>query len=76
MTREPSEILAARLRTAFDLFDAGVALKREQLRRERPDLGPEELERRLVAWLRTRPGAEHGDAEGRALSWPLPGRDA
>jgi hypothetical protein len=28
----------------------------------------------LVAWLRDRPGAEHGDAAGRPIPWPRPSR--
>lgn len=64
------EVLVARLRVAFDLHEAGVRLMRENLRRRHPDAGEEEIERRLVAWLRERPGAEHGDAD--AVLRPLP----
>jgi hypothetical protein len=52
------------------MFDAGVDLMRQRLRREHPDDGSEEIERRITAWLQQRPGAEHGDAEGRPGSWP------
>ena len=54
-----------RLRLAFDLFQAGVDLMRQNLRREHPDLPQADIERLLAAWLSTRPGAEHGDAVGR-----------
>ena len=65
-----SEAAAARLRLAFELFEAGVAMTRANLRRERPEWTPAQVEARLVEWLRERPGAEHGDAEGRPGHWP------
>lgn len=55
---------AARLRTALRLFDDGVALMRQNLHRADPDASEEEIARRLAAWLRRRPGAEHGDGAG------------
>jgi hypothetical protein len=67
---ESSLTPAARLRLALDLFESGVALMRQRLRRERPDADEQELERALAEWLRTRPGAEAGDAPGRPR--PLP----
>lgn len=60
---------AHRLRLAFDLFAAGEALVRQQLRRRFPDVSEEEIERRLEAWLSERPGAELGDASGRPVVW-------
>lgn len=54
-----------RLRQALELFDEGMALMRQNLRRRHPQATEEEIERRLHAWLRTRPGAEHGDGWGR-----------
>lgn len=54
-----------RLRLALDLFDSGVKLMRQKLQREHPDLAPREIDRLLAAWISTRPGAEHGDSEGR-----------
>jgi Rv0078B-related antitoxin len=41
-----------------------------QLRREHPSATDEDIEALLVAWLETRPGAENGDAWGRAITWP------
>lgn len=61
---------AARLRTALDLFEAGVEMMRQRLRRDHPDLADREIVARVGAWLRDRPGAEFGDAVGRRLSWP------
>ena len=62
--------LARRLRSAFDLFDAGVEMMRMSLRRRYPDASDDEIARRLTDWLRERPGAEHGDGVGvvRSLS--------
>jgi Rv0078B-related antitoxin len=64
------EVLAARLRTALDLCALGESIRRAQLRREHPDVTDDEIEALLAAWLMTRPGAEHGDAWGRPISWP------
>jgi hypothetical protein len=57
-------VLSARLRTALGLHDSGVALKRAQLRRADPSASEKLIAERLGAWLRTRPGALHGDSEG------------
>ena len=64
------DTLAIRLRTAFDLCELGESMRRAQRRREHPDATDEEIEALLVAWLETRPGAEHGDGWGRAISSP------
>jgi hypothetical protein len=61
---------AERLRLALDLFAAGEALMRQNLRRRFPEASAAEIEERLAAWLSERPGAEFGDAEGRPTSWP------
>ena len=64
------EKAAARLRMALDLFETGVEMMRQKLRRDHPDLTDDEVEARLGAWLRERPGAEFGDAVGRPATWP------
>jgi hypothetical protein len=51
-------------RATLDLFQTGVDLMRQNLRRRHPDAGDEEIERRLREWLRDRPGAESGDCPG------------
>lgn len=61
---------AQRLRTAFELFEAGVALMTARLRRMHPEASAAELEALLREWLLSRPGAEHGDADGIPDSWP------
>jgi hypothetical protein len=68
-----NEAAAARLRVALELFETGVEMKRQKLRRDHPDLTGDEIERRVAAWLRERPGADFGDAVGRPVTWP---RDA
>jgi len=65
VTTTDHDLIRARLRQAFDLFEAGVSMRRASLRREHPDARPEDIERLLREWLATRPGAEHGDAVGR-----------
>ena len=65
---------ARRLRLALELFETGEAMMRERLRREHPELSAAEIEARLLAWLRERPGAEHGDTSGRPVTWPRAGR--
>jgi Rv0078B-related antitoxin len=64
------EAAARRLRLALDLFSTGEQLMRQRLRREHPELSAPEIERRLVKWLRTRPGAEFGDSPGTPVAWP------
>ena len=59
--------VAAAFRTTVDLFETGVAMKRQSLRRSHPDASEEEIERRLRHWLHERPGAEHGDSPGRRV---------
>lgn len=66
-------IAEAKLRTAFDLFDAGVDLMRQNLRGRHPEAAPREIEERLTAWLSERPGAEAGDAVGVSRPWPSRG---
>jgi hypothetical protein len=61
---------AAKLRLACDLFDSGVAMMRETLHRKFPTAAESAIADALAAWLRERPGAEHGDAPGRLREWP------
>lgn len=59
---------AGSLRVALDLFETGVALMRENLRRQHPHADEDELTRRLATWLQHRAGAETGDADGVAVN--------
>ena len=54
-------------RATLDLFEAGVEIMRQNLRRDDPSADDEEIDRRLGQWLRTRPGAEFGDSPGRLV---------
>jgi hypothetical protein len=65
---------AEHLRLAFELFEVGVDLYREKVRREAPGISEEDLDRRVGEWLMVRPGAELGDAPGRAAPTRLEGR--
>lgn len=53
------------------MHEDGVALMRQNLRRRHPEATPEEVEELLAAWLRERPGAEHGDGVGEPVSVEL-----
>jgi hypothetical protein len=59
--------IADAFRTTLDLFEVGVDLMRQNLRREHPEAGGEEIERLLREWLLNRPGAESGDCPGRPV---------
>jgi hypothetical protein len=58
---------ARTFRLTLDLFDAGVQLMRQNLRRRSPEADDQVIDRQLLSWLRERPGAEHGDSPGRPL---------
>ena len=59
-----------RFRVALDLYEVGEKMMRQNLRRRYPAARDEEIEQRLIEWLRHRPGAEHGDCDGRPIDWP------
>jgi hypothetical protein len=61
---------AERFALAEDMFLTGVALMRQNLRRASPNATDAEIDRELVAWLSTRPGAEKGDSPGVERPWP------
>jgi hypothetical protein len=51
----------------LDLFETGVALMRQNLRRADPVATDNDINLRLHRWLRQRPGAEAGDSVGRPI---------
>jgi hypothetical protein len=53
--------------TTLDLFDTGLDLMRQNLRRADPAASEDEIDHRLRQWLRERPGAESGDCPGRLV---------
>lgn len=54
-------------RTTLELFQTGVDLMRQNLRRRHPDADEADIERLLREWLLDRPGAESGDCPGRRV---------
>jgi hypothetical protein len=74
MATEPAhnspEAAAARLRAALEMFETGVEMKRQTIRRNNPGLTELEIDARVRAWLAERPGAPFGDAMGRPVAWP------
>jgi len=58
--------LEERARLTLELIDLGIKIMRQNLKRRFPDEPDLAIEGRLTEWLRTRPGAEDGDAWGRA----------
>ena len=52
----------------LDLFDLGVQMYRQRMRREHPQYNEEAIEAEVQAWLLRRPGAEFGDSLGRPSS--------
>jgi hypothetical protein len=66
MSFTPSSVADA-FRITLDLFETGLALKRQNLRRSHPAATHEEIERLLREWLLERPGAKSGDCPGRPV---------
>ncbi len=70
-TRGPNENGAAeRLRLALEMFDLGLDIMRQNLRRKHPEDTQAEIQEKLRAWLQDRPGAEFGDAVGNPRPFP------
>lgn len=61
---------AGRLRIALQLTELAEQMQRQNLQRAHPNATVAQIEAMLIDWLQTRPGAEHGDAWGRAVPWP------
>lgn len=59
-----------KLRLSLEMFTYGCEMMRLNLRRSHPQASDTEIEELFRAWLRTRPGAEHGDGVGRPVKWP------
>ncbi len=62
--------VAGAFRVTLDLFETGVALMRQNLRRQDPSATEEEIDQRLVAWLHHRQGAALGDGVGQPPARP------
>lgn len=61
------EAVTEAFRATLDLFQTGVDLMRQNLRRRHPLATEPEIEQLLVRWLHERPGAEAGDCQGQAI---------
>lgn len=68
------EAVQRRMQTVCDLFEAALALQRQNLRRRHPEASEERISELVQEWLFHRPGAEHGDGVGRPIPWPPPRR--
>jgi hypothetical protein len=66
MPRTRSSVADA-FRTTLDLFEAGIDLMRQNLRRRHPEAPDDEIDRLLQRWLLDRPGAHSGDCPGRPV---------
>lgn len=66
MSASSSSIVAA-FRATLELYETGIDLMRQNLRRRHPDVDEHDIERLLGEWLRERPGAEFGDCVGRPV---------
>jgi hypothetical protein len=73
MDEPQAETPADRMRIAFELHEFAEAMVRQRWLRRHPDATTEEAEAAVFAWLTKRPGAEHGDCEGRSIAWPRSG---
>jgi hypothetical protein len=56
-----------RILVALELTQLAEEMLRQRLRRTRPELDDDAIEREVDAWYLQRPGAEHGDAVGRPI---------
>jgi hypothetical protein len=63
---DPEDI--ARARATFDLYEFAEKVMRQNLHRRFPEESDEEIERRLVSWLRKEPRARWDGPEPPSLS--------
>ncbi len=59
---------------ALELLEFAKQMRAERHRRDEPGATDEEVAEVVRLWSMERPGAPFGDAEGRSVSWPRPGR--
>jgi hypothetical protein len=70
MGHPDANLVLERFRIALALFELSERMLRQKIRRARPHATDAELDEHVARWLHARPGAEHGDAEGRPIAWP------
>jgi hypothetical protein len=61
---QTNDLVAAAFQTTLDLFETGLHIMRQNLKRAHPEATDQEIDRRLRQWLHERPGAELGDCGG------------
>lgn len=66
MASSPSSIVES-FRATLDLFQTGVDMMRQNLRRRYPEASDKEIDRLVHEWLLERPGAKSGDSPGRTV---------
>ena len=69
MTSEEADTAVTKLLIALEMFGLGESMMRQNLRRTYPAASESEIEAKLSAWLRERPGAEFGDAPGQVRNF-------
>ena len=55
---------------AIELLELALLMRAERHRREHPGATEEEVAAVVQAWKVDRPGAPHGDGNGRPVPWP------
>lgn len=70
MTESADSPTAVRLRQAFELYDLGLEMMLQNLRRQFPDEGEAQLQQRLLDWRLHRVDAPLGDGAGRLVPFP------
>ncbi len=65
MDRDDELTPLEKMQITFDLFEASLRIQEQNFRRSHPHATEAEIEELVAAWLQHRPGAEHGDGEGR-----------
>lgn len=62
--------VASRLRSAFELYALGLAMMRQNLRREFANDTDEQIQQRLLEWRLRRRDAPDGDGQGHLVAFP------
>jgi hypothetical protein len=68
MPGDPAATPTDRLRLSLEMFQDGLEIMRQNLRRRHPTESPAEIEVRISRWLEERAGAPDGDAVGRPVA--------
>lgn len=64
-----SEVYTRRFKETVELFEAALALQRQNLRRRHPDLAEEEIDALLQEWLLDRRGDHDSPEFRRSTRW-------